>query len=100
MVAAVLVCAVGVSYATAGSTSPDAAGAAQVQTITLRGRPGIDGPWRTRLSLKLRRGGVPTSFTLCAIIDRRVFPPPCLPKAGVKLPEGARLRLEARRGTK
>jgi len=99
-VAAVCASAFGASYASAGSASPHAAGAAQVQTITLRGRKGIEGPWLRRLSLKLKRGAQPVSFTLCALIDSKLFPPTCHGKAGVKLPEGARMRLEERRGTK
>ena len=99
-VAAVSSCAIGVSFATAGTATPHAARAAQAQTITLRGRKGIDGPWRKRLSLKLKRGGLPVSFTLCALIDSKTFPPACRSKRGVKLPAGARMRLEVRRGTK
>jgi hypothetical protein len=96
-IAAVLACAFGVSYATAGDASPRAA---QVQTITLRGRRGIEGPWQTKLSLKLGRADKPTSFTLCAVIDAKTISPTCRAVPGVKLPSGSRLRLEVRRGTK
>ncbi len=95
-----LVAALGASYASAERTSPNAVSAAQAQTITLRGRPGITGPWRTYLSLKLRRGAIPVSFSLCALVDSKKIPPTCHALAGVKLPSGARLRLEQRRSGK
>jgi hypothetical protein len=99
-VAAVCASAFGASYASARSASPHAAGAAQVQTITLRGRKGIDGPWLRRLSLKLRREDRPVTFSLCALLGSKTITPDCTAKPGVKLPAGSRMRLEQRRGSK
>jgi hypothetical protein len=98
--AAILYGALAVSYAAAENASSRAASGAQAQTITLRGRAGITGPWRSSLSMKLRRGGIPVSFSLCALVDSKKIPPSCHAAAGVKIPNGARLRLEQRRGNK
>jgi hypothetical protein len=80
-----------------GAASPQAAEGAAAQIITLRGRPGIDGPWRTVLRLRLRRGGVPISFSVCAVLGSKNVPPSCHAAAGARLPNAARLRLEQRR---
>jgi hypothetical protein len=90
----------GASYASAKSASPRAAKAAQAQTITLRGRRDISGPWRRLLRIKLKRGGYPIAFTLCALVDSKTIPPACHARPGVKIPEGSRLRLEQSRSTR
>jgi len=99
-VAAVFLCSFGVSYASAGSASPRASKAAQAQTITLRGRRDISGPWRPFLRIKLKRGGYPIAFTLCALVDSKTLPPDCHARQGVQIPKGARLRLEQSRSTR
>jgi hypothetical protein len=67
-------------------------------TIVLRGRTGIDGPWRSYLRLRLVRGGIPVSFTVCAVwADKPLLTPECRAAPGQRLPEGTRMRLEQRR---
>jgi hypothetical protein len=67
-------------------------------TITLGGRTGIDGPWRRALRLKLKRGGVPVSFSVCAVWgDPPSLTPGCLQASDERLPEGTVLRLEQHR---
>jgi hypothetical protein len=67
-------------------------------TIVLRGRTGIDGPWRRYLRLKLVRGGIPVSFTVCAVwADTPSLNTECQAAPGQGLPEGTRMRLEQRR---
>jgi hypothetical protein len=67
-------------------------------TITLGGRTGIDGPWRRALRLKLKRGGVPVSFSVCAVWgDPPSLTPECLQASSQRLPEGTVLRLEQHR---
>jgi hypothetical protein len=83
--------------AAAGSASPRAGSSGQVLTITLRGRQGITGPWLSSLSMKLRRGAVPVSFSLCGLAGSKTIPPTCHATPGVKLPRGSRMRLEQRR---
>ena len=71
---------------------------AAVATIKLGGRTGIDGPWRRALRLKLKRGGVPVSFSVCAVWgDPPSLTPACLQVSGERLPEGTQLRLEQHR---
>jgi hypothetical protein len=67
--------------------------------IVLRGRLGIQGPWRSYLWLKLVRGGIPTSFTICAVWDQALLTPACRAAPGKSLPEGTVMRLEQRRIT-
>lgn len=100
VMAVCLSASVGASYAWAGAASPRAGSAAELLTITLRGRPGITGPWRRSLSLKLRRGALPVGFSICALVDSKKFPPSCHAARGAKIPQGARLRLEERRKAK
>ena len=97
MVAVALSATAGLSFASRVSTSTVAAKAAAVDRITLRGRKGVSGPWRTYLFLKLKRGGIPVSFSVCALLGSRHVPPACHAAAGAKLPAGARMRLEQRR---
>jgi hypothetical protein len=85
------------SFASGANAAPRAAAAG---TITLRGRPGISGPWRSYLWLKLRRGAIPVSFSVCAVVDSKKLPPSCHGAPGVTLPAGARMRLEQRRGNR
>jgi hypothetical protein len=67
-------------------------------TIVLRGRTGIQGPWRRYLRLKLRRGGIPVSFSVCAVWgEPPVLTPECEAAPGDRLPEGTTMRLEQRR---
>ena len=61
---------------------------AAVATITLRGRTGIEGPWRSSLRLKLVRGGIPVSFSVCAVWGD----PPTLSPDATQLPEAASRR--------
>jgi hypothetical protein len=69
-----------------------------VATITLRGRTGIEGAWRTILRLKLRKTGIPTSFSLCGVWgDPPVLTAECDPNAAERLPDGSMLRVEQSR---
>jgi hypothetical protein len=69
-----------------------------VATITLRGRTGIEGRWRSLLRLKLVRSGVPTSFSLCGVWgDPPKLSPECDATPGERLPEGSTMRLEQSR---
>jgi hypothetical protein len=71
-----------------------------VATITLRGRTGIEGPWRRFLRLKLVRGGIPISFSVCAVWgDPPSLTPECEAAPGDRLPEETTMRLEQRRTT-
>jgi hypothetical protein len=66
-------------------------------TIVLRGRQGAHGPWRRYLWLKFVRGGVPTSFSVCAVWNQASSPPPtCRAARGDRLPRGTIMRLEQR----
>ena len=95
--AAVVLATAAASVAGAPGSAPQAAQAPAVTTITLRGRVGISGPWRSYLWLKLRPGGVPVSFSVCALVDSKKIPPSCNGRHGVKIPQASRLRLEQRR---
>ena len=87
-----------VSGASVRPSSGAGAKAAAVATITLRGRTGIDGPWRSLLRLKLVRTGIPVSFSLCAAWgEPPVLTRECRPTPGTRLPEGTMLRLEQHR---
>ena len=87
-----------VTGATARPSSGVAATNAAVATITLRGRTGIEGPWRSSLQLKLVRGGIPVSFSLCAVWgDPPSLTRECRAAAGERLPEGTVMRLEQHR---
>jgi len=92
--------AAGASLSGAATGSPRIAAAPAVTTITLRGRKGISGPWRNYLYLKLRRGAIPVSFSVCALVDSKKLPPSCHARRGVTIPKGSRLRLEQRRLSK
>jgi hypothetical protein len=71
---------------------------AAAATIVLRGRTGIEGPWRRFLRLRLVRGGIPVSFTLCAVWgEPPVLRPECQAAPGSRLPEGTTMRLEQHR---
>ena len=73
---------------------------ATAATIAVRGRTGIEGPWRSSLRLKLVRGGIPVSFTVCAVWgDPPSVTPECGAAPGTRLPDGTRMRLEQRRTT-
>jgi hypothetical protein len=88
-----------VSGASASSTSGAHASTAAVATIKLGGRTGIDGPWRNALRLKLKRGGIPVSFSVCAVWgEPPALTPECLQSSDDRLPEGTQLRLEQHRG--
>ena len=74
------------------------AATAAVATIKLGGRTGIDGPWRRTLRLKLVRGGIPVSFSVCAVWgEQPSLTPECQAAASEGLPEGTILRLEQHR---
>jgi hypothetical protein len=71
---------------------------AAVATISLRGRTGIEGAWRSSLRLRLRRTAIPTSFSLCAVWgDPPSLTPECDAPSGERLPEGSTMRLEQSR---
>jgi hypothetical protein len=64
--------------------------------IVLRGRPSRQGPWRRYLWLKLVKVEL-TSFSVCAVWNRTLPPPPtCRAAPGERLPQGTILRLEQR----
>jgi hypothetical protein len=93
----VLACSLA-SGASAGPSSSTGFEKPAVATIKLRGRTGIEGAWRTILRLKLRRGGIPTSFSLCGVWgDPPVLTAECDPGSGERLPDGSMLRLEQSR---
>ena len=71
---------------------------AAAATIKLGGRTGIVGPWRRTLRLKLVRGGIPVSFSVCAVWgEQPSLTPECEAASGEGLPEGTTLRLEQHR---
>jgi hypothetical protein len=91
-----------VTFALVGVTTPGAAGTASgpasasgasTSKIVLRGRQGIQGPWRRYLWLKLHRFGI-TSFTVCAVRNVKFLSPSCRPPGGGRLPQGSILKLE------
>jgi hypothetical protein len=87
-----------ISGANASHTSASRATTAAVATIRLGGRTGIDGPWRRALRLGLKRGGIPVSFSVCAVWgDPPSLTPACLQVSDERLPEGTQLRLEQHR---
>jgi hypothetical protein len=87
-----------ISGASASPTSGSRATTAAVATIRLGGRTGIDGPWRRALRLKLKRGGIPLSFSVCAVWgEPPSLTPECLQASSNRLPEGTVLRLEQHR---
>ena len=87
-----------VSGASVSPTGGFRAKTAAVATITLGGRTGIDGPWRRALRLKLKRGGIPVSFSVCAVWgEPPTLTPACLQSSDERLPEGTQLRLEQHR---
>ena len=79
--------------AVAAGSGPARTTAADTSKIVLRGRQGIQGPWRRYLWLKLQRFGI-TSFTVCAVRDVTSLSPTCRPPSGDRLPTGAILKLE------
>ena len=84
--------------ASVGPSSGAGVKAPAVATISLRGRTGIEGAWRSSLRLKLRRTAVPTSFSVCAVWgDPPSFTPECDPTPGERLPDGSTMRLEQSR---
>jgi len=71
---------------------------AAVATIVLRGRTGISGPWRSYLRLRLVRGGIPVSFSVCGVWgEHPSLTPECDAAPGERLPEGTMLRVEQHR---
>jgi hypothetical protein len=69
-----------------------------VATIVLRGRTGISGPWRSYLRLRLVRGGIPVSFSVCGMWgEHPLLTPECDAAPGERLPEGTTLRVEQHR---
>jgi hypothetical protein len=87
-----------VSGASASPTNGSRATTAAVATIKLGGRTGIEGPWRRALRLKLKRGGIPVSFSVCAVWgEPPALTPECLQASDERLPEGTMLRLEQHR---
>jgi hypothetical protein len=93
----VVTLALAASTAAVGAQSaPARATAANASKIVLRGRQGIQGPWRRYLWLKLHRFGI-TSFTVCAVRDVTSLSPSCRPPSGERLPQGAILKLEQSR---
>jgi hypothetical protein len=87
-----------VSGASASPNSRSRATTAAVATIKLGGRTGIEGPWRRALRLGLKRGGIPVSFSVCAVWgDPPSLTPECLQASSQRLPEGTVLRLEQHR---
>jgi hypothetical protein len=85
------------SGASVGPSTAERVTTAAAEKIVLRGRRGIQGPWRSYLWLKLVRGGKPTSFTLCAVWNQQLLTPACRTAGGRTLPEGATMLLEQRR---
>lgn len=80
-----------------GAASATRATAGAATKIVLRGRQGSQGPWRRYLWLKFVKGGVPTSFSVCAVWNRTSPPPPtCRAARGDRLPRGTLMRLEQR----
>jgi hypothetical protein len=87
-----------VSGASVSLTTGARAATAAVATIKMGGRTGIDGPWRPALRLKLKRGGIPVSFSVCAVWgEPPTLTPQCLQTSDERLPEGTVLRLEQHR---
>jgi hypothetical protein len=82
--------------AVGAQSGPARATAANASKIVLRGRQGIQGPWRRYLWLKLHRFGI-TSFTVCAVRDVTILSPSCRPPSGDRLPTDSVLKLEQRR---
>jgi hypothetical protein len=80
-----------------GASKATSVTAAAASKIVLRGRQGIEGPWRRSLRLKLFKGGLPTQFVLCAVWDQSVLFPTCRAARGNALPQGTILRLEQHR---
>ena len=72
---------------------------ANATKIVLRGRRGIQGPWRSYLWLKLVRTDI-VSFSVCAVWNQRLLTPACRATAGKTLPEDTLMRLEQRRTTR
>jgi hypothetical protein len=100
--ASLLLSGASVSGAVSGAGSQPSSGAgattAAVSTIVLRGRTGIEGPWRRYLRLRLARGGIPVSFSVCAVWgDPPSLTPDCQAAPGERLPEGTTMRLEQHR---
>jgi hypothetical protein len=87
------------SSAGSGPSSTQTAKAATAGTVVLRGRMGAYGPWRSYLWLKLRKGGLPTTFSICAVWDQPLLTPACRAAEGKSLPQGTAMRLEQRRMT-
>ena len=87
-----------VSGASASPTSGSRATTAAVATIKLGGRTGIDGPWRRALRLKLKRGGLPVTFSVCGVWgEPPSLTPQCLQASDDRLPDGTLMRLEQHR---
>ena len=86
------------SGASVSPTSGSRATTAAVATIKMGGRTGIDGPWRRALRLKLKRGGLPVTFSVCAVWgEPPSLTPECLQTSSERLPEGTMMRLEQHR---
>jgi len=77
-------------------SGPTSVTAHTASKIVLRGRQGIQGPWRRYLWLKLNRNAV-ISFTVCAVRSASTPSPTCRPPHGERLPESSTMKLEQRR---
>jgi hypothetical protein len=87
-----------VSGASVSPSSGGGATTAAAATIVLRGRTGISGPWRSYLRLKLVRGGIPVSFSVCGVWgEHPSLTPECDAPPAERLPEGTMLRVEQHR---
>jgi hypothetical protein len=87
-----------ISGASVNPTSGVGATSTAAATIVLGGRKGIEGPWRRYLSLRLVRGGIPVSFSVCAVWgEPPSLTPACEGAPGTRLPEGTTMRLEQSR---
>ncbi len=79
-----------------GPTSVGRATTGTAESIVLRGRQGVIGPWKRSLRLKLVRAQL-ENFSVCGVWNRATAPPPvCRAAAGDRLPEGTILRLDQR----
>jgi hypothetical protein len=97
LVASLMLSAPSVSGAGTKPSSGAGATTEAASKIVLRGRKGIQGPWRRYLWLKLVRGGIPVSFSVCAVWNQPLLTPACQAAPGKRLPEGTTMRLEQSR---